>query len=127
MSAPRARKSRRAWPPRRWPPGVFESRRRRREIDMRAIALLLFTSGLASAQALTDAPSGTPPTPAPAPAPAGPTAAAAPIQLGPVTFTGSLRARFYAWDWFQPASGQNQYEYSGILLRLNFADKLNAW
>ena len=44
-----------------------------------------------------------------------------------MTFTGSLRARFYAWDWFQPATGQNQYEYSGNLLRLNFAEKLNAW
>ncbi|HEY6340498.1 MAG TPA: alginate export family protein [Bryobacteraceae bacterium] len=52
---------------------------------------------------------------------------AGPIQLGPVTFSGSLRARFYDWDWFQPTTGQNQYEYSGNLLRLNFAEKLTAW
>jgi alginate export protein len=50
-----------------------------------------------------------------------------PIKLGDVTFTGSLRSRFYAWDWFQPATGENQYQYSGNILRLNFAEKRNAW
>src|SRR5215470_1646257 len=93
---------------------------------MRTIALLLFACGLANAQALAD-PSPSAPTPAPSPAPASSSAAAGPIQLGPVTFTGSLRARFYAWDWFQPTSGQNQYEYSGNILRLNFAEKLRGW
>ena len=50
-----------------------------------------------------------------------------PIKLGDVTFTGTLRSRLYVWDWFQPASGQNQYEYSGSILRLNFSEKLNSW
>jgi hypothetical protein len=50
-----------------------------------------------------------------------------PIKLGDVNFTASLRAREYAWDWFQPAgSFQNQYAYSGNLLRLNFAEKRGA-
>ena len=47
-----------------------------------------------------------------------------PIKLGDVTVTGSLRSRLYVWNWFQPPTGENQYEYSGNLLRLNFAEKL---
>ncbi len=50
-----------------------------------------------------------------------------PIKLGDVTVTGSLRSRLYVWDWFQAAKGENQYEYSGNLLRLNFSEKLSAW
>jgi hypothetical protein len=50
-----------------------------------------------------------------------------PIKLGDVTMTGSLRSRIYAWDWFQPTSGENQYAYSGNLLRLNFAEKRQGW
>jgi hypothetical protein len=39
-------------------------------------------------------------------------------------FTATLRSRLYVWDWFQPAGTyQSQYEYSGNLLRLNFAQK----
>ncbi len=49
------------------------------------------------------------------------------IKLGGVTFTGSLRSRLYVWDWFAAAKGENQYEYSGNLLRLNFAQKLSSW
>src|SRR5438093_13752889 len=59
----------------------------------------------------------------PAPAPA---AAQAPIKLGDVTVTGSLRSRVYSWDWFQPASGNNEYQYSGNLLRLNFSQSHRA-
>ncbi len=62
--------------------------------------------------------------PAPAPAPA---ATPSQIKLGDITITGSLRARLYVWDWFQPASGQNQYEYSGNLLRVNLAESLRSW
>jgi hypothetical protein len=53
--------------------------------------------------------------------------AADPIKLGDVTVTGTLRSRLYVWDWFQPATGENQYEYSGNILRLNFAEKLRGW
>ncbi len=46
------------------------------------------------------------------------------IKLGAVDFTATLRSRLYVWDWFQPAGTyQNQYAYSGNLLRLNFAQK----
>ena len=50
-----------------------------------------------------------------------------PIRLGDITVTGSLRARLYGWDWFQAAAGENQYEDSGNLLRLNFAEKRTGW
>src|SRR5258708_28862367 len=50
-----------------------------------------------------------------------------PIQLGNVTVTGTLRSRLYVWDWFQAATGENRYQYSGNLLRLNFAEKLGNW
>ena len=59
-----------------------------------------------------------------APAPA---ATPAPIKLGDVTVTGSLRSRVYTWDWFQPASGNNEYQYSGNLLRLNLSQSHHAW
>jgi len=51
------------------------------------------------------------------------------IKLGDkVTFTATLRSRAYVWDWFQtPAPYQNQYAYSGNLLRLNFAEKSGAF
>jgi hypothetical protein len=46
------------------------------------------------------------------------------IKLGDVDFTATLRSRVYAWNWFQGAgSYQNQYAYSGNLLRLNFAER----
>jgi hypothetical protein len=51
-----------------------------------------------------------------------------PIKIGDVTVTGTLRAREYAWDWFQPTNPayQNEYAYSGDFLRLNFAEKRGA-
>jgi hypothetical protein len=46
------------------------------------------------------------------------------IQFGDVTFSATLRSRLYVWDWFQTGGTyQNQYVYSGDLLRLNFAEK----
>lgn len=49
------------------------------------------------------------------------------IQLGNVTFTATLRSRIYVWDWFQaPGNYQNEYAYSGNLLRLNFAETRGA-
>src|SRR5215472_10564071 len=62
---------------------------------------------------------------APAPAPSAP--AIKPIQLGPVTITGSLRARLYAWDWFEAPPAENQYQYSGNLLRLSLSERLKTW
>jgi hypothetical protein len=58
---------------------------------------------------------------------AGAQTAADGIKLGDVNFTATLRSRAYVWDWFQPAAPfQNQYAYSGNLLRLNFAEKRGA-
>jgi hypothetical protein len=60
------------------------------------------------------------------PAAGGP-GAAKPIKIGDVTISGSLRSRLYAWDWFQPTSGNNSYAYSGNLLRLGFSQKRETW
>jgi hypothetical protein len=48
-------------------------------------------------------------------------------KIGDVAFSGSLRSRMYDWDWFQPASGNNNYVYSGNLLRLKFSQNRDAW
>src|SRR5262249_26810628 len=53
----------------------------------------------------------------------GQTAAPAQAQCA---ITGSLRARGYAWDWFTPASGENQYQYSGNIFRTNFCTTRNG-
>src|SRR5438105_13297658 len=50
-----------------------------------------------------------------------------PIKLGDVTVTGTLRLRVYAWDWFQPKSGNNEYQYSGNFLRVNFSEDRHTW
>lgn len=51
----------------------------------------------------------------------------APMKLGDVTVTGTLRTRVYSWDWFGANSGDSQYAYAGALLRLNFAGKRRGW
>jgi len=45
----------------------------------------------------------------------------APLEIGGVTFSGNIRERYYAWDWFQPTTGQNLYGYSGTLMRFSFS------
>jgi hypothetical protein len=45
-----------------------------------------------------------------------------PIRLGSVTFSGSIRERYEAWDWFQPpAGGENVYGFSGTVVRFGFS------
>src|SRR5215471_2223886 len=51
----------------------------------------------------------------------------APIKIGGIAFTGSLRSRLYGWDWFEPASGNNSYAYSGNLLRFGFSQSRDTW
>src|SRR5437879_1876925 len=85
------------------------------------VTLLLLSTIDANGQALVPAASAT------SPAPPAPAAAPAPLKVGDVTVTGTLRPRVYAWDWFQPASGNNEYQYSGNLLRLNFAENRQTW
>ena len=45
----------------------------------------------------------------------------APIQIGSVTFSGSIRERYEAWDWFTPANGQNLYGFSGTVIRFGLS------
>ncbi len=49
------------------------------------------------------------------------------LKLGTVTVTGSLRSRVYAWDWFQPTSGNNNYQFSGNILRVSFSENRRTW
>ena len=59
--------------------------------------------------------------------PARPQTATDGIRLGDVDFTATLRVREYVWNWFEPArSYENQYAYSGNILRLNFAERRGA-
>jgi len=53
--------------------------------------------------------------------------ATAPLRLGDITVTGSLRVRGYAWDWFEASTGENLYGYSGDLLRVNFIEQRKGW
>ena len=46
-----------------------------------------------------------------------------PIKIGDVAVTGSVRARAYVWNWFEPTTGDNTYAYSGSIFRLNFLKK----
>src|SRR5580658_7852073 len=80
---------------------------------LRLSSSLILFSLLASAQATTD---NTPPAADPAP-----------LKIGDINFTGTLRSRLYVWNWFQAPPGENQYTYSGNYLRLNLAEKLSNW
>jgi hypothetical protein len=52
---------------------------------------------------------------------------AQPITLGGVTVSGSLRSRMYFWDWFQPTSGNNAYQYSGNIFRIGLSQRHEHW
>ncbi|HEV3202647.1 MAG TPA: alginate export family protein [Bryobacteraceae bacterium] len=55
------------------------------------------------------------------------TNSSAPIKVGGITVTGSLRSRLYFWDWFQPAAGNNTYQYSGNLFRIGLSQSRDTW
>jgi hypothetical protein len=91
------------------------------QICLKATAILLLLTTAAWPEAPPDAaPAASPQTSAASPT-ANPSPAA--IKVGDVTITGTLRARMYIWNWFQAATGQNQYQYSGDFLRVNLAEK----
>src|ERR1041385_4498720 len=85
------------------------------------VLLTLVTINNAHGQTITPLPAA--PAPASAPAPAAP----GPLRLGNVAVTGTLRSRAYAWNWFEPLSGNNDYAYSGNFLRLNLSENRHTW
>lgn len=44
-----------------------------------------------------------------------------PIEIGGVTFSGNIRERYEAWDFFSPPAGQNLYGFSGTQIRFGFS------
>ncbi len=44
-----------------------------------------------------------------------------------INFSGSIRSRVYFWDWFEPAAGNNTYQYSGTLFRAGFSQSRDSW
>jgi hypothetical protein len=46
-----------------------------------------------------------------------------PIQIGSMTFSGSIRERYEAWDWFTPTTpnAQNLYGFSGTVIRFGLS------
>ncbi len=47
-----------------------------------------------------------------------------PIQLGPVTFTGSIRDRVENWGWFTPSSGNPGYTFDDATIRMGISRNL---
>src|SRR5262249_28699385 len=50
-----------------------------------------------------------------------------PIKIGTIILSGSIRARVYGWDWFQPDSGDNAYAYTGNILRIGLSQTHQRW
>lgn len=46
-----------------------------------------------------------------------------PIKTGDVTFSGSVRERYEVWNWFETATGNNLYSFSGTVVRFGFSQK----
>jgi hypothetical protein len=76
-------------------------RMQRNTLQRVLIGMALMLAAVASAKAQSDPP---------------------PLQIGSVTFSGSIRERYEVWDWF-PAKGQNFYGYSGTLMRFALSQK----
>jgi hypothetical protein len=52
-----------------------------------------------------------------------PPPAPAPLNIGSVTFSGNLRARFESWDWFETNAAENEYNYGAATLRLSLSQQ----
>src|SRR5579859_7832911 len=50
-----------------------------------------------------------------------------PVQLGPVTFAGSVRDRVENWGWFTPSSGNSKYTFDGATIRLGISQNLKPF
>jgi Alginate export len=44
-----------------------------------------------------------------------------PIKIGDITFSGNIRERYEAWDFFTPTKGQNLYGFSGTQIRFGIS------
>jgi hypothetical protein len=84
------------------------------------MALLVFLSLKAFAQS-----EPTQPTPAPTPEASSNVAVRpaqandnAPIKIGSLNVSGSLRVRFESWDWFDAPPAEDRYDFGAIVLRL---------
>lgn len=54
---------------------------------------------------------------------AAPTPTPAPVKIGNVTLSGSLRARFESWDWFESNLADNNYNFGAATLRLSLSQQ----
>jgi len=48
-------------------------------------------------------------------------------KIGGVTFQANLRSRVEIWDWFRADSGDNNYAFSGSVLRFGFSKSADKW
>jgi len=46
-----------------------------------------------------------------------------PVKIGGVTFSGSIRARFESWDWFETGAANNDYNFGAGTLRLSLGQQ----
>ena len=55
--------------------------------------------------------------------------AAAPIKVSGLTISGSIRARFESWDWFDvnPATADDSYNFGAVQLRLAIGQSKEKW
>ena len=51
----------------------------------------------------------------------------APIQLGPVNFTGRIRDRIEDWNWFTPSTGNPKYTLDDAYIRLAISETHNRF
>jgi hypothetical protein len=81
--------------------------RKRKTIAFCASAILLAVTVAVGAQAKPPAQGSAIAAPPPAP-----------IKIGSLTVSGSLRARFESWDWFATSAAHNSYNFGAATLRL---------
>lgn len=62
-------------------------------------------------------------TPTPTPKPAAPKAPTAPIKIGQVTVSGSLRLRAENWDWYDTTAGDGSYTFGAGTLRVGLSQQ----
>ena len=67
------------------------------------------------------------PTPTPAASVAKPAAVAAPIKIGSLTLTGSIRARAENWDWFETDKADPSYTFGAVQIRLGIGQNKEGY